>query len=198
MQLYGKTLCLPKGSSPSSSSSSKKPKGEPGIGGDLKSWKSIWYGRSTSKPPPVWFERRCGGCGSGSSGDAGDIGGGGTAVLEAVGAAELATLVVATAEVTMMEDENWHKWGHHEENEFTGNGGRLAKDRQDHRPWPVVLALHRPLAARASRLRGQAPTGYQTEAKAIGLEVCFIEQTAHCKHKPRAAWAFARKATNSG
>ena len=77
MQLYGKTLCLPKGSSPSSSSSSKKPKGEPGIGGDLKSWKSIWYGRSTSKPPPVWFERRCGGSGSGSSGDATGISGSG-------------------------------------------------------------------------------------------------------------------------
>ena len=76
MQLYGKTLCLPKGSSPGS----KKPKGEPGIGGDLKSWKSIWYGRSTSKAPPVWFERRCGGSGSGSSGDATGISGSGTKV----------------------------------------------------------------------------------------------------------------------
>ena len=40
------------------------------------------------------------------------IGGGGTAVLEAVGAAELATLVAAAAEETIMEDENWHKFGH--------------------------------------------------------------------------------------
>ena len=30
--------------------------------------------------------------------------------------------------------------------QITGNGERVAKDRQNHRPWPVVLALHRPLS----------------------------------------------------
>ena len=29
--------------------------------------------------------------------------------------------------------------------QITGNGGRVAKDRQDHRPRSVVLALHIPL-----------------------------------------------------
>ena len=42
-------------------------------------------------------------------------------------------------------------------NIITTNGGRLAKDRQDHRPWPVVLAVHRPLAAGAIEFWGKRP-----------------------------------------
>ena len=42
-----------------------------------------------------------------------------------------------------------------ETKEITGNGGRVAKGSQDHHmPWPVVLTVHRPLAAGASGLRG--------------------------------------------
>ena len=89
----------------------------------------------------------------------------------AVEAAVMATTAVATTEAAAEYTPQTGKRRRRGRNRITGNdGGRVAKDRRDHRPWPVLLALHRPLAAGASGLRGQAPSGYKTEAKAIGLE----------------------------
>ena len=81
-------------------------------------------------------------------------------VLAAVEAAVVATTAVATTEAAAEYTPQTGKRRRRGRNRITGNdGGRVAKDRRDHRPWPVLLALHRPLAAGASGLRGQAPSG---------------------------------------
>jgi hypothetical protein len=78
----------------------------------------------------------------------------------AVEAAVVATTAVATTEAAAEYTPQTGKRRRRGRNTITGNdGGRVAKDRRDHRPWPVLLALHRPLAAGASGLRGQAPSG---------------------------------------
>ena len=65
---------------------------------------------------------------------------------------------------------------------ISGNGGRVAKGSQNHRPWPVVLTAHRPLAAGAIGLRGQASTGVvpcriQTGARRGTLGYCELAES---------------------
>ena len=80
----------------------------------------------------------------------------------AVEAAVVATTAVATTEAVAEYTPQTGQRRRRGRNRITGNdGGRVAKDRRDHRPWPVLLALHRPLAAGASGLRGQVPSGVQ-------------------------------------
>ena len=87
----------------------------------------------------------------------------------AVEAAVVATTAVATTEAVAEYTPQTGQRRRRGRKRCTGNdGGRVAKAYRRHRPGPVVVAVHRPLAAGASGLRGQAPSGYKTEAKAIG------------------------------
>ena len=77
----------------------------------------------------------------------------------AVGATVVATTAVATTEAVAEYTPQTGQRRRRGRKGSTGNGGRAAKDSQDHRPWPVIVAVHRPLAAGASGLRGQVPSG---------------------------------------
>ena len=77
----------------------------------------------------------------------------------AVEAAVVATTAVATTEAVAEYTPQTGQRRRRGRKGSTGNGGRAAKGSQDHRSWPVILAVHRPLAAGASGPRGQAPSG---------------------------------------
>ena len=77
----------------------------------------------------------------------------------AVEAAAVATTAVATTEAVAEYTPQTGKRRLRGRKGITGNGGRVARDSQGHRSWPVVLAVHRPLAAGAIGPRGQEPSG---------------------------------------
>ena len=64
----------------------------------------------------------------------------------AVEAAVVATTAVATTEAVAEYTPQTGKRRRRGRKGITGNGGRVARDSQGHRSWPVVLAVHRPLA----------------------------------------------------